>query len=129
MPLFVKHFTSELFNLANGSSFNNETGVLVSPVCRIWSVVPDLPAKALLFYQSVQWSIWLWYMQTSREVWPANTWKAVWIQALWYCGCQNSTRNQDVCKSWGGKRHYSVWYWRRKCVCQLVDILDNLPIG
>ena len=31
MPLFVKHFTSELFNLANGSSFNNETGVLVSP--------------------------------------------------------------------------------------------------
>ena len=29
--------------------FNNETGVLVSPVCRIWSVVPDLPAKALFF--------------------------------------------------------------------------------
>ena len=49
VPLFLKNFTGELSNLANGSNFNNETGELVPSVCRIQSVVPDLPAKALLF--------------------------------------------------------------------------------
>ncbi|CAH3156573.1 unnamed protein product [Pocillopora meandrina] len=34
--------------MANGSNFNNETCELVSSVCRIQSVVPHLPAKALL---------------------------------------------------------------------------------
>ena len=48
MPPFLKHFTSELFNMADGSNFNNETCELVSLVCRIQSVVPHLPAKALL---------------------------------------------------------------------------------
>ena len=48
VPPFLKHFTSELFNMADGSNFNNETCELVSLVCRIQSVVPHLPAKALL---------------------------------------------------------------------------------
>ena len=34
--------------MANGSNCNNETCELVSSVCRIQSVVPHLPAKALL---------------------------------------------------------------------------------
>ena len=34
--------------MADGSNFNNETCELVSLVCRIQSVVPHLPAKALL---------------------------------------------------------------------------------
>ena len=45
---FLKHFTSELFNMADGSNFNIETFKLVSLVCLIQSVVPHLPAKALL---------------------------------------------------------------------------------
>lgn len=48
VPLFSKHYTSKLFNMANGSNCNNETCELVSLVCRIQSVVPHLPAKALL---------------------------------------------------------------------------------
>ena len=48
VPLFSKHYTSKLFNMANGSNCNNETCELVSSVCRIQSVVPHLPAKALL---------------------------------------------------------------------------------
>ena len=48
MPLISEHYTSKLFNMANGSNCNNETCELVSSVCRIQSVVPHLPAKALL---------------------------------------------------------------------------------
>ena len=48
LPPFLKHFTGELFNMANGSNFNNETCELVSSVCKIQSVIPHLPAKALL---------------------------------------------------------------------------------
>ena len=48
LPPFLKHFTGELFNMANGSNFNNETCELVSSECRIQSDVPHLPAKALL---------------------------------------------------------------------------------
>ena len=48
VPPFLKHFTVELFNMANGSNFNNETCELVSSVCKIQSVIPHLPAKALL---------------------------------------------------------------------------------
>ena len=48
VPLISEHYTSKLFNMANGSNCNNETCELVSSVCRIQSVVPHLPAKALL---------------------------------------------------------------------------------
>ena len=48
VPPFLKHFINELFNLADGNNFNNETCELVSLVCRIQSVIPHLPTKALL---------------------------------------------------------------------------------
>ena len=48
VPLFSKHYTNKLLNMANGSNCNNETCELVSSECRIQSDVPHLPAKALL---------------------------------------------------------------------------------
>ncbi len=49
MPLFLKGFTDEMSNLENGCEFEDARGQILSSVCRIQSVVPDLPAKALLF--------------------------------------------------------------------------------
>jgi hypothetical protein len=49
VPLFLKSFTNEISNLANGCEFDDGRGQVISSVCRIQSVVPDLPAKSLLF--------------------------------------------------------------------------------
>ena len=47
MPVFLKHFVNELSDLANGTDFEDDTGQPIPSVCRIQSIVPDLPAKAL----------------------------------------------------------------------------------
>ena len=49
VPLFLKSFVHELSDLANGTEFEDDTGQSIPSVCRIQSVVPDLPAKAMLF--------------------------------------------------------------------------------
>ena len=47
VPVFPKHFVNELSDLANGTDFEDDTGQPIPSVCRIQSIVPDLPAKAL----------------------------------------------------------------------------------
>ena len=47
VPVFLKHFVNELSDLANGTDFEDDTGQPIPSVCRIQSIVPDLPAKAL----------------------------------------------------------------------------------
>lgn len=47
VPVFPKHFVNELSDLANGTDFEDDTGQPIASVCRIQSIVPDLPAKAL----------------------------------------------------------------------------------
>ena len=49
VPLFLKRFVDELSDLANGVEFTDDTGQPILSVCRIQSVVPDLPAKSMLF--------------------------------------------------------------------------------
>ena len=47
VPVFPKHFVNELSDLAIGTDFEDDTGQPIASVCRIQSIVPDLPAKAL----------------------------------------------------------------------------------
>ena len=47
VPVSPKHFVNELSDLANGTDFEDDTGQPIASVCRIQSIVPDLPAKAL----------------------------------------------------------------------------------
>ena len=49
VPLFLKRFVEELNVLANGCEFEDDTGHPIPAICRIQSIVPDLPAKAMLF--------------------------------------------------------------------------------
>ena len=49
IPLFLKTVVHELSDLANSTEFEDDTGQAIPSVCRIQSVVPDLPAKAILF--------------------------------------------------------------------------------
>ena len=45
----MKSFTNKMSNLAAGCEFIDVRRQIIASVCRIQSVVPDLPAKALLF--------------------------------------------------------------------------------
>lgn len=48
VPLFLKSFVTELSDLSNGCEFEDDNGQLVPSKVRIQSIVPDLPAKAVL---------------------------------------------------------------------------------
>lgn len=49
VSLFLQHFTSELSHLTKGCQFEDVTGNSIPSICRIQSVVLDIPAKSLLF--------------------------------------------------------------------------------
>ena len=118
--------------MANGSNCNNETCELVSSVFRILSVVPHLPAKALLLnikqyngkfgcstckhpgrYSHSAWQI----RARLYEYWPSGT---VAVRAA------HKTR---MFGRIGEARGTTVFGIKRENVFhQLVDISDNLPI-
>ena len=49
VQLFLNNFVNELSDLSTGCDFQDDTGQPIPSICRIQSVVPDLPAKAMLF--------------------------------------------------------------------------------
>ena len=49
IKLFLANFTNELSSLGKACEFEDGNGKLIPSICRIQSVVPDLPAKSLLF--------------------------------------------------------------------------------
>ena len=132
VPLFLKHYTSKLFNMANGSNCNNETCELVSSVFRILSVVPHLPAKALLLnikQYNGKFGCSMCkhpgrYSHSARQIharlyeyWPSGT---VAVRAA------HKTR---MFGRIGEARGTTVFGIKRENVFrQLVDISDNLPI-
>ena len=132
VPLFSKHYTSKLFNMANGSNCNNETCELVSSVCRIQSVVPHLPAKALLLnikQYNGKFGCSMCkhpgrYSHSARQIharlyeyWPSGT---VAVRAA------HKTR---MFGRIGEARGTTVFGIKRENVfCQLVDISDDLPL-
>ena len=132
VPLLLKHFTGELFNMANGSNFNNETCELVSSECRIQSDVPHLPAKALLL--NIKQHNGKFGCSTCKhpgryshsdgqihvrlyEYWPSGTVAVRTAQETRMFGRIGEARGTTV---FGIKRE--------NVFCQLVDISDNLPI-
>ena len=132
VPLFSEHYTSKLFNMANGSNYSNETCELVSSVCRIQSVVPHLPAKALLLnikqYNGKFGCITCKhpgrYSHSARQIrarlyeyWPSGTVAVREAHKTRMFGRIGEVRGTIV---FGIKRE--------NVFCQLVDISDNLPI-
>ena len=118
--------------MANGSNCNNETCELVSSVCRIQSVVPHLPAKALLLnikqYNGKFGCITCKhpgrYSHSARQIcarlyeyWPSGTVTVREAHETRMFGRIGEVRGTIV---FGIKRE--------NVFCQLVDISDNLPI-